>query len=312
MTDLGGGEGTDAGEPWAALARLAGLHEQEFAPGLYVVATPLGNAADVSVRALWVLRGADCIAAEDTRTSAPWLARFGIRGRLVALHEHNEVQASRKLLERLERGERVALISDAGTPAICDPGALLVRMALERAIRVMPVPGPSSLAAALSVSGVREGAIRFLGFAPSRGKARRECWRELSHSPEASVFFEAPHRIASMAQELSGALDPHRRVVVARELTKRFESVAQCAASELVERLSRDTPRGEYVVVVDALPQEESPPGEGIDEVTRRWLEELAGQLPASRIAAIAAKVTGVPRAEVYRFLLRGLDQSTD
>ncbi len=258
----------------------------------------------MSLRALWVLQHVDCIGAEDTRTSAPLLARYGIRGRLVPLHEHNEAQASRKLLERLERGERVALISDAGTPAICDPGALLVRMALDRAIRVMPVPGPSSLAAALSVAGIVGGTVRFLGFAPARGKARREYWRELSHSPHASVFFEAPHRIASMAQELAGALDAQRRVVVARELTKRFESVAQCAASELAARLSRDAPRGEYVVVVDAQAQEPQP-GEAIDEATRRWLEELAGHLPASRIAAIAARVTGIPRGQLYKLVAR-------
>ncbi len=155
------------------------------------MATPLGNAADVTLRALWVLRLADCIAAEDTRTTAPLLARYGIRGRLLALHQHNEADRIAPVLERLARGERVALVSDAGTPAISDPGALLVRAARAAGFRVLPVPGASSLTAALSVAGVRAADIRFFGFAPGRSQARQRHWQAIAAADAAAVVFRS-------------------------------------------------------------------------------------------------------------------------
>ncbi|SPE25628.1 putative methyltransferase [Burkholderiales bacterium] len=281
-----------------------GIAEQEFPPGLYVVATPLGNAADVTLRALWVLRLADCVAAEDTRTTAPLLARYGIAARLVALHQHNEAQASAPILERLARGERVALVSDAGTPAISDPGALLVRAALAAGVRVIPVPGASALTAALSVAGVRAGHIRFVGFAPTRAAARRRHWSSLAADEGATVIFEAPHRMAATARELAAVLNPGRRVIVMRELTKRFESVVPTTAALLPVVIERSPPRGEYVLVVDALSEAAEPsPAVEIDAATARWLTVLGEELPAARAAAIAAKASGLPRALLYRAL---------
>ena len=289
--------------PW----REAGIAEQEFAPGLYVVATPLGNAADVTLRALWVLRLADCIAVEDTRTTAPLLARFGIVKRLIALHQHNEAERTGPILERLARGERVALVSDAGTPAISDPGALLVRAARAAGVRVIPVPGPSSLTAALSVAGVRAGDIRFVGFAPTRPQARRRHWSAIAAAEAAVVIFEAPHRMAATARELSEALDPRRRILVARELTKKFESLVETTAAELPAVVAAAAPRGEYVLVVDAMPGGADAAGADdaveIDAVTLRWLLALAAEMPAPRAAAIASKVSGLPRALLYRAL---------
>ncbi len=303
---VGGGADAWTGQsPW----REAGLVEQEFAPGLYVVATPLGNAADVTLRALWVLRAADCVAVEDTRTTAPLLARFGIHQRLVALHQHNEAERLCPLLERLARGERVALVSDAGTPAISDPGALLVRAARAAGVRVIPVPGASSLTAALSVAGVRAGDIRFVGFAPTRSQARRRHWRSLATDAGALVIFEAPHRIAATARELADALAPGRRVLVARELTKKFESVVETTAAQLPGVIAASPPRGEYVLVIDAMPAPEAADeavdgaGPAIDPATLRWLLALAEELPASRAAALASRVSGLPRALLYAAL---------
>jgi 16S rRNA (cytidine1402-2'-O)-methyltransferase len=293
--------------PW----REAGIAEQEFAPGLYVVATPLGNAADVTLRALWVLRMADCIAVEDTRTTAPLLARFGIVKRLVALHQHNEAERTGPLLERLARGERVALVSDAGTPAISDPGALLVRAAHAAGVRVIPVPGASSLTAALSVAGVRAGDIRFVGFAPSRTQARRRHWSAIAAAEAAVVVFEAPHRMTATARELAEALEPQRRIVVARELTKKFESIVVTTAAALPAVIAAAPPRGEYVLVIDAVPgRAESATGDPaaldaveIDAVSLRWLLALSAEMPAARAAAIASKASGLPRAVLYRAL---------
>jgi len=309
----GGDEVAGARSPWVD----AGVADQEFPPGLYVVATPLGNAADVTLRALWVLGLVDCIAAEDTRTTAPLLARFGIRKPLIALHQHNEAQACVPLLERLARKERVALVSDAGTPAISDPGAVLVRAALQAGARVIPVPGPSSLTAALSVAGLRTGDIRFLGFVSGRAQARKRQWSELAAASGASVLFEAPHRIAATAHELAAALEPARRVVIARELTKKFESIVQTTAAQLPAAVANMPERGEYVLIIDgmtAVLAEDAAPAR-IDAPTARWLAALAPELPASRSAAIAAQATGLPRELLYGFLSRGAagaDESSD
>jgi 16S rRNA (cytidine1402-2'-O)-methyltransferase len=301
-------EGWPGRSPWSD----SGVAQQEFPPGLYVVATPLGNAADVTLRALWVLRTADCVAAEDTRVTAPLLARFGIEKRLIALHRHNEAAARAPILERLAAGQRVALVSDAGTPAISDPGALLVRAALAAGVRVIPVPGPSSMTAALSVAGVITGDIRFAGFAPAGASARRRHWSALAAGAGAVVIFEAPHRIAATARELSAAFAPDRRVVVARELTKKFESLTETTVAGLAAAIESTAARGEYVLVVDAAPErtpgpQDAPAGGGpervVDAATARWLDALAGELPASRAAAVAARATGLPRAFLYKAL---------
>ncbi|HEX4585495.1 MAG TPA: 16S rRNA (cytidine(1402)-2'-O)-methyltransferase [Burkholderiaceae bacterium] len=295
----------DTPDPWALqpLWTASGLDQQQLPRALYVVATPIGNAADVTLRALWVLRNADCVAAEDTRVTAPLLARYGIKTRLVALHRHNERTATGKILARLSLGERVALVSDAGTPGISDPGAVLVREALSAGQRVIPIPGASGLTAALSAAGLNATSVCLLGFLPSRAQARRRLLQEAAARNEGFVLFEAPHRIAHTARELAAVLQPDRRVVLARELTKLFEAVVQTTAAELPRVVDGQGERGEFVVVVDAGPPADHDQAT-LDETTRRWLRALAEEMPAARAAAIAAKATGLTRETVYRTLL--------
>jgi 16S rRNA (cytidine1402-2'-O)-methyltransferase len=296
---------TDARDAWARqpLWSASGLDQQQLPRALYVVATPIGNAADITLRALWVLRNADCVAAEDTRVTAPLLNRYGIRARLIALHQHNEREASEKILARLAQGERVALVSDAGTPGISDPGAVLVRAALSSGRQVIPIPGPSSLAAALSAAGLQASPVLMMGFLPPRAPARRRLLQEAAARPEAFVLFEAPHRIEHTAAELAAALQPDRRIVLARELTKLYESIVQTTAAELPRAVAAEGGRGEFVIVVDAMAPA-APDPQALDEAGRRWLRALAGELPAARAAAVAAKATGLPREALYRSLL--------
>lgn len=289
------------------LVEASGVAAQAFPTGaLYVVATPIGNAADITVRAWWVLSHVDAIAAEDTRTTRALLARFGISARLVAAHEHNERAAAQRIVERLRAGQRVALVSDAGTPAISDPGARIVRAVLDAGQRVVPVPGASSFTAAASAAGIDADEVRFVGFLPARANRRAERLRAIAADTAACVLFEAPHRFADSARELAAALDPDRRVVVARELTKKFETVTALAARDLPAWAERHEARGEYAIVIDA--RRPSAAAAAIDETTRRWLAALAEALPAARAAAVAARATGLPRDLLYRELtaLRG------
>lgn len=295
----------DTPDAWARqpLWTASGLDQQQLPRALYVVATPIGNAADITLRALWVLRNADCIAAEDTRVTAPLLKRYGVGTRLVALHRHNERGASEQILSRLSQGERVALVSDAGTPGISDPGAVLVRAALAAGQRVIPIPGASSLSAALSVSGLNAASVRLLGFLPPRVQARRRLLQEAAARDEGFVVFEAPHRIMQTARELASVLQPGRRVVLARELTKLFEAVVQTTAADLCQAVEQQGERGEFVLVVDGAEPAE-PELAALDEASRRWLRALAEQMPAARAAAIATKVTGIARETLYRSLM--------
>lgn len=279
----------------------SGVAQQDLPThALYVVATPIGNAADITLRALWVLSRMDAIAAEDTRTSRVLLERYGVGAPLLSAHEHNEQAAAQRIVERLQAGERIALLTDAGTPAISDPGARLVRAALDAGLRVLPIPGASALTAAASVAGLHAGSMCFAGFLPATAAQRTRALRELAARGEAFVLFEAPHRIAATAAELAAALPPERRIVVARELTKKFESIQACRARELPDRIAGQA-RGEFVVLVDAA----AAPAEtdDVDAVTRQWLAVLAEALPASRAAALAAKASGLPRARLYALL---------
>jgi 16S rRNA (cytidine1402-2'-O)-methyltransferase len=296
---------SDTPDVWARqpLLNASGLDQQQLPRALYVVATPIGNAADVTLRALWVLRNADCIAAEDTRVTAPLLKRYGIEARLIAFHRHNERTATPQILRRLSNGERVALVSDAGTPGVSDPGALLVRAALAAGERVVPIPGPSSLTAALSVAGLQTASVRLLGFLPARAAARRRLLQEAAARNEAFVLFEAPHRMADTARDLESCLAPVRRIVLARELTKLFEAVVQTTASDLARTVAKQGERGEFIVVVDVGDRVDTD-APALDQTSLRWLRAMAGELPAARAAAVAAKATGVARETVYRALL--------
>ncbi len=287
------------------LIEASGVAAQAFpTSALYVVATPIGNAADITVRAWWVLSHVDAIAAEDTRTTRALLARYKIGTTLVAAHAHNERAAAQRIVERLRRGERIALVTDAGTPAISDPGARIVRAVLDAGLRVVPVPGASSLTAAASAAGVDADEVRFVGFLPAGVNKRAERLRAIAADTAACVLFEAPHRFADTARDLAAALEPARRVVVARELTKKFETIAALAARDLPAWAARQTARGEYAIVIDPrrIGLQHAPEG-ALDETTRRWLAAVAAELPAARAAAVAARVTGLPRALLYREL---------
>lgn len=282
------------------LFEASGVTEQDMPAGsLYVVALPIGNAADITVRALWLLSRMDVIAAEDTRVTRPLLARFGIDTPLVAAHQHNEHEAAQALLGRLGRGERVALVTDAGTPGVSDPGARVVRAVLAAGHRVLPVPGASSAIAAVSVGGLAPGPFRFAGFLPTGRVERERSLRALAAEASPFVLFEAPHRVRELLALMTEVLEPNRRVVLARELTKKFETVEVHRAAEL-QALAADE-RGEYVVLVDSSEEAAT----NVDAVTRRWLEALLQELPPARAAAVAAKASGQPRDALYRLALQ-------
>jgi 16S rRNA (cytidine1402-2'-O)-methyltransferase len=282
------------------LFELSGVTEQELpASSLYVVALPIGNAGDITLRALWLLSRMDVIAAEDTRVTRPLLARFGIDTPLVAAHQHNEQEAAAAVVSRLARGERVALVTDAGTPGVSDPGARVVRAALDAGCRVVPVPGASSTVAAVSAAGLAPGPFRFVGFLPTGRAERERLLRSLAADASPFVLFEAPHRVRELLVLLAEVLEPERRVVLARELTKKFETIGAHRAADLAE-LAADE-RGEYVVLVDAGQEQAA----DVDAVTRRWLEALLQELPPSKAAAIAARASGRPRDELYRLALQ-------
>jgi 16S rRNA (cytidine1402-2'-O)-methyltransferase len=241
----------------------------------------------------------DAIACEDTRHSAPLLRQLGIDKPLVALHEHNERAAANAVLERLARGERVAYVSDAGTPAISDPGAGLVCAVQAAGYRTIPIPGASSAVAALSVAGdVSGGPFTFIGFLPARGGERLKTLRALAGHAQTQVVFEAPHRIADLAESLGGFCGD-RSVTVCRELTKQFETVATMAASHLPAWLAADAnrARGEFVLVLHGLQTAEAPSGPEVHDAT---LQTLLAALPLKQAVALAAELTGAPRNGLY------------
>jgi 16S rRNA (cytidine1402-2'-O)-methyltransferase len=267
-------------------------------PGvLYVVATPIGNMGDISARAREILAGATAVAAEDTRHSGQLLRELGVERPLVSLHEHNERARVAELVGRLQRGESIALVSDAGTPLVSDPGYLLVSSAVEAGITVSPVPGPSAVIAALSASGLPCDRFCFEGFLPARTAARRRRLAELAAETRTLVLYEAPHRIVECLADLSVACGAGRRACVARELTKRFETFYRGGLGELAARAKSDADlaRGEAVILVEGAPPAE-PGAAELDEV----LTVLLRHLPPSAAAAAAASLAGVRRADAY------------
>ncbi len=264
---------------------------------LYVVATPIGNLSDLSPRARDILAAADLIACEDTRTSRPLLAAHGIGGKTVAIHEHNERAARAKLVDALTAGQSVALISDAGTPAVSDPGALVVEAAHAAGIRVVPIPGPNAAIAAYSASGFLADRFLFAGFLPASGGARRKALAELGADCPI-LFYEAPHRIRAMIDDLCSAFGPEREVVICRELTKKFEETARMPLAEAAGWVEANAHReqGEFVVVVGP-----SAPVEADDNAeTERILQVLVEEVSVSDAARIAARLTGGSKNELY------------
>lgn len=266
---------------------------------LYVVATPIGNLGDISDRALETLKSVDLIAAEDTRHSGRLLKHFGIDTPLRAYHDHNEKQQADWLLQQLKQGKKVALISDAGTPLISDPGYQLVRVVRDQGIAVTPVPGPSALVTALCVSGLPADRFVFEGFLPAKSKGRRERLAQLARETRTLVFYESPHRILASLEDMLREFGGDRSVVLARELTKAYETVHGDTLENLLEWVAADTHQqlGEMVIIVrGADPQEDEADNSESDRVLTLLLEEL----PLKQAAALAAKITGRHKNELY------------
>ncbi|HET7046414.1 MAG TPA: 16S rRNA (cytidine(1402)-2'-O)-methyltransferase [Gaiellaceae bacterium] len=266
--------------------------------GLAVCATPIGNLEDVTLRVLRELSEADVVLAEDTRVTRGLLARHGIEARLLSYHEHNEARRTAELVPRLEAGERIALVSDAGMPAISDPGARLVAAALEAGVPVTVLPGPSAVETALVASGLAGGGYRFLGYLPRGAAALAAVWEELRGRPDAVVAFESPQRLPATLRSLAEAL-PERPAAVCRELTKRFEEVARGSPGELAERF-REPPKGEVVLVLGAAPPSDrlSLAVDGAAAAVRELVEAGVGRTQAARLVA---RLTGVPKSRLYR-----------
>jgi len=273
-------------------------------PGhLYVVATPIGNLDDLSPRALAVLRAVDAICAEDTRTTGVLLGHFGIRKPLSALHDHNEEQLAASLVEKLRAGKSLALVSDAGTPLISDPGFRLVRAAREAGLPVIALPGPCAAVAALSISGLPSDRFLFVGFLPAKPGQRRAALEELAREPATLVIYESSHRIADCIDDIAAVLGPQRRVCVARELTKLFEESHVAPAGELPAWIRQNPHRekGEFVLVIEGAPRAAA--GGAAD--AERILRVLAKELGASQAARLTAEITGMKKRELYEMSLR-------
>lgn len=265
---------------------------------LFVVATPIGNLEDLSPRARRTLAEVAAVCAEDTRHTRRLLAHFGIEAELVALHEHNEQALAAKLVQRLEAGDSLALVSDAGTPLVSDPGFRLVAAARAAGIRVSPVPGPSALIAALSVAGLPSDRFVFEGFLPAKPGARRERLQKLAGEPRTLLFYESAHRIDGTLEDMAAVLGPARRAVLARELTKLFETVLDGHLEALCRRVLADADqrKGEFVLVVEGAGDDG---GAALAE-GRRVYALLADHLPPSSAARLAADITGAPRKALY------------
>lgn len=265
---------------------------------LYVVATPIGNLGDITPRALEALRAADAIACEDTRHTRHLLDHFGIHTSAFALHQHNEREAAERIIALLAEGKRVALVSDAGTPGISDPGARAVAAVRAAGFTVVPLPGPSAASVALSAAGLADERFLFAGFLPAKVGARHTAIAELAAVPAALVFYEAPHRIEETVADLATLLEPARTLVVARELTKRFEEIAVMPLSEGPAWLAADDNRrrGEFVLIVSG-----PPPREGLDAESERVLKALLVELPTKQAAKLAAEITGQPKNALYQ-----------
>lgn len=272
---------------------------------LYVVATPIGNLEDISARALRVLSEVSLIAAEDTRHSARLLQHFGIATPLAACHEHNERDEGGRFIRQLRAGDDVALISDAGTPLISDPGYHLVRQARAEGIRVVPLPGACALIAALSAAGLPSDRFVFEGFLPAKQAARRTRLEHLRDEPRTMIFYEAPHRIVESLIDMEGAFGADRSALLARELTKTFETLKGLPLGELRAWVESDSnqQRGECVVVVSGWRAPEH--DEAVDAGARRVLQLLLAELPVKRAAAVAAEITGVRKNLLYQLALQ-------
>jgi 16S rRNA (cytidine1402-2'-O)-methyltransferase len=285
--------------------------QQQYPPAtLYVVATPIGNTADMTLRALHLLSVADAIACEDTRNTSHLLTRYGLSKELIPAHEHNEREVAVKLIGRLQQGQRIALVSDAGTPAVSDPGARIVDAVRAAGLRVMPLPGPSAAVTALCASGLLADQFHFIGFLPSKARQRETALAALIGVQGTLVFYEAPHRITEMVDALSVVFGAARQVVLARELTKLFEEIHRCPLSEAAAWIASDANRqkGEYVVLLEGA----SAAVDATDAEADRILKILLAECPLKQAASLAAQITGLKKNALYERALALKDQAEE
>ncbi len=288
-------------------------HEQQAdisASTLYIVPTPIGNLGDITERALSVLRGVDVVAAEDTRHTGLLLQHFAISARLFALHDHNEQQKAEQLLDKLQQGQSIALVSDAGTPLINDPGYHLVRRCREAGVRVVPLPGPCAAITALSAAGIASDRFCYEGFLPAKTKARQDRLLQLSEETRTLIFYESTHRLIDSLVDVAAVLGESRYVVLARELTKTWESIQGAPVGELLAWVKEDENRrkGEMVLIVEGFQPDES----ALSAEALRTLELLRAELPLKKAAALAAEIHGVKKNALYRYALAQNDADDD
>ncbi|MEO6928891.1 MAG: 16S rRNA (cytidine(1402)-2'-O)-methyltransferase [Casimicrobiaceae bacterium] len=267
-----------------------------------MVATPLGHLRDITLRALDMLSSADVIYAEDTRVTAVLLARHGIATRARSLNAHNESNRAVEVIAALTTGSSVALVTDAGTPAVSDPGARVVRAVRDAGFRIVPVPGPSAVIAAVSAAGLVASRFLFVGFLPTKAGERDAALQSIAAFDAALVFYEAPHRVVKTLEALARELGGERMLTVARELTKTFETIASMPLAQALAWIEADSnrQRGEFVLVVDAA-RAVAPVEASVDEA-QRWMKALAAHMPPSRAAQLVAQMTGVARDDLYRY----------
>jgi 16S rRNA (cytidine1402-2'-O)-methyltransferase len=276
------------------------IEARPLEPALYLVATPIGNLGDITIRALETLAAADVVAAEDTRVTRVLLDRFAISARPYAYHEYNADEVGPKLVAALAQGKSVALVSDAGTPLVSDPGYRLVKEVLAAGLKVVPIPGPSSVVTALSASGLPNESFLFAGFLPQKEKARRDRLEEVRDVPGTLIFFESPHRLPSSLADMLVVLGD-RDAAVCRELTKTFEEFRRGTLSELAAHYAEnDNVKGEIVICVGPPSAKKAPAGQDLDDILRSLMRDM----PTAKAAAEAARQTGLPRKDLYQRLL--------
>lgn len=270
---------------------------------LYVVATPIGNLQDITLRAIETLKMVDVVAAEDTRHTAGLLSHLGIAKKQMAVHEHNEQQSAQQIVQRLKDGDNIAIVSDAGTPGISDPGAIVVDAAHEAGLKVVPIPGASAVVTAMSVAGVTQGAFSFVGFLPASASQRRKQLALLKVMPQTLVFYEAPHRIIASVTDMAAILGEDRRTIIAREISKTYETIHRCLLGEAVNWLEADSnrQRGEFVVIVEASVEKDE---EAISPETENTLKLLLAELPLKQAVKLATSITGAKKNELYQYAL--------
>lgn len=289
---------------------MESLSHQTFPEStLYVIGTPIGNMGDISLRALHILEMADAVACEDTRVTKNLLSAYGLNKELISAHQHNELEAAGKLISRLQNGGRIALVSDAGTPAISDPGARIVDAVRKAGLNVVPVPGPSAAITALSASGLTDDRFLFVGFLPVKTAQRKETLQKLKDIEATLVIYEAPHRIMETVRALTDVFEPSRQIVIARELTKLFEEIHRCPLSESLQWLEENpnARKGEFVLLVES-----AAPSADMDSGAQYLLSILLEELPVSSAAGMAARITGIKKKKLYDMALQMKTGSSD